>query len=181
MKSEILTGFGLNVEHLKQLLKDVPGDRMCEQPMPGVANHAAWTLGHLTFSLQAIAGELGVHPFLPSNYRELFAPGSKPHADPKRYPIWHELLKTFDMAEARNRKAIDECPDLKAELPDEAYRKILPTVGHALNQILLGHFGYHVGQLAVWVQAIDIESNAWQETKAAYESPSRGEENEHGE
>ncbi len=44
--------------------------------------------------------------------------------------------------------------DLAKPLPDENVSELLPTVGHALLQVIAGHTAFHAGQLAAWRCAI---------------------------
>ena len=43
---------------------------------------------------------------------------------------------------------------LSQPVPDEQMRGLLPTLGHALVQIVSAHTAYHAGQLAAWRRAI---------------------------
>ena len=42
---------------------------------------------------------------------------------------------------------------MSATLPDERYRDVFPTIGHAVVHILTGHAAVHVGQVSVWRRA----------------------------
>ena len=46
--------------------------------------------------------------------------------------------------------------ELVRPFPDESYREVFPTVRHALTQVLVGHMGYHVGQVAMWRKAMGL-------------------------
>jgi hypothetical protein len=45
---------------------------------------------------------------------------------------------------------------LAQPLPDERYRHIFPTIGHALLHILTAHAAVHVGQVSVWRRAFGL-------------------------
>ena len=49
------------VAYLEASVADLSDEEIVLQP-PGVPNHAAWTLGHVIHSCEAMAGELGVEP-----------------------------------------------------------------------------------------------------------------------
>ena len=66
------------------------------------------------------------------------------------------LLAALDQAADRLRAALlgmDETV-LAEPLPDEGVRKLLPTKGHALVQVVAAHTAYHAGQLVAWRRAI---------------------------
>jgi len=46
--------------------------------------------------------------------------------------------------------------ELNSPLPDEEYRKTLPTIGVALMHILIGHTSLHAGQLSAWRRAMGL-------------------------
>ena len=58
MIRELVSCFDRSVAFMRELVADLSDEEMILQP-PGVPNHAAWTLGHVIHSCQAIAGELG--------------------------------------------------------------------------------------------------------------------------
>jgi hypothetical protein len=151
MRTEILCSFRLLVEYANRLAEDIPAEHFTDQT-DGVHNHPAWILGHLSCSFQAIGGELGLAPWLPDEYPLLFGTGSIPTAEPTDYPPKSQLLATFRDAVERIEMAVDGVTDerLASPLPDEEYRKVLPTLGGALVHILIGHASIHVGQLTVW-------------------------------
>jgi hypothetical protein len=153
---ELISSLDRSLAYMRDLVADLSAEEMLLQP-PGVPNHAAWTIGHVTYSCQAIAGELGVKAWLPSDWESLFGTGTSPDAvAASRHSGKAALLET--LADAGNRlqvalSATDEAR-LQDPLPDEKAREILPTLGHALLQIVAGHTAFHAGQLAVWRQAI---------------------------
>lgn len=154
MRSEILTSFRLVVEYARRLVADIPPQDYVAQPA-GVPNHPAWILGHLVHSFQAIGGEIGVTPWLNDNWQSRFGTGSAPSPHLDDYPSKSALIATFDDAVNRITNAVENITpqDLSAPLPDKEYRKTLPTIGHALTHILIGHASVHVGQLTVWRNA----------------------------
>jgi hypothetical protein len=59
MVLELVSCFEKTVAFTKESVADLSDEDLVLQPS-GVPNHAAWTLGHIIHSCQAIAGELGV-------------------------------------------------------------------------------------------------------------------------
>ncbi len=155
MIPELVSCFERTVTFLHESVADLSDEDIVLQP-PGVPNHAAWTLGHVIHSCQAMAGELGVHPWLPGDWESRFGYGSLPAAVASQYPGKAALLAGLDEAGRRLRTALRELDQaaLAEPLPDEQVREILPTKGHALLQIVAAHTAYHAGQLAVWRRAI---------------------------
>ncbi len=157
MKDEILNSLGLFMRNLRELVGDLDDAQMAEQP-PGVPNHPAWTVGHIAFSFQGISEELGLEPWLPEDWEKRFGTGTTPAQDTKAYPGKRELLGTLADAERRVRERLlrlDEAA-LRDPLPDERVREILPTLGHAVLHVLVGHTAAHLGQLAVWRRAMGL-------------------------
>lgn len=155
MIPELVSCFERTLAFLHDSVADLSDEELVLQP-PGVPNHAAWTLGHVIHSCQAMAGELGVQPWLPDDWESRFGYGSLPAAVASQYPGKAALLAGLDEASRRLRTALLELDQaaLAEPLPDEQVREILPTKGHALLQIVAAHTAYHAGQLAVWRRAI---------------------------
>ncbi len=131
-------------------------------PPPGVPNHAAWTLGLVIHSCQAMAGEVGVPPWLPGEWESQYGYGSSPAAALAHHPSKAELLAALADAGRRLGAALcgmDEAA-LAEPLPDERVRETLPTKGDALLQIVAAHTAFHAGQLAAWRRAIGREPAA---------------------
>ena len=156
MIPELVGSFDRSLAFMRGLIADLSDQEMVLQP-PGAPNHAAWTLGHVIHSCQAIAGELGVAPWLPDDWEARFGYGSAPAAaadsgDSGKVAL---LAALADAAERLRTVllAIDESR-LKDPLPDEKARKILPTLGDALLQVISAHTAFHAGQLSAWRRAI---------------------------
>lgn len=155
MIPELVSCFERTVAFLHESVADLSDEDIVLQP-PDVPNHAAWTLGHVIHSCQAMAGELGVEPWLPRDWESQFGYGSSPTDVVSQYPSKAALLAGLHEASQRLRTALlgmDQAA-LAEPLPDERVREILPTKGHALLQIVAAHAAYHAGQLAVWRRAI---------------------------
>jgi uncharacterized damage-inducible protein DinB len=154
MIPELVGSFERSLAFMREAIADLSDEELLLQP-PGVPNHAAWTLGHVIHSCQAIAGELGVAPWLPDDWEARFGYGSSP-ADAPASQGKAALLATLADASNRLRTVLlmtDESR-LKDPLPDEKTREILPTIGDALLQVVSAHTAFHAGQLAAWRRAI---------------------------
>jgi uncharacterized damage-inducible protein DinB len=155
MVPELVGCFERTLAFMRDSVADLSDEDMVLQP-PGVPNHAAWTLGHIIYSCQAMAGELGVEPWLPGDWESQFGYGSSPTAVITQYPRKAALLPALEDASRHLRTALQATNEtaLAEPLPDETVRGMLPTKGHAILQIVAAHTAYHAGQLAVWRRAI---------------------------
>src|SRR3989304_2955448 len=90
MLREMVDLLDYSLGYIRQSVADLSDEELVAQPA-GVPNHAMWTLGHVTFSCQGIAGELGVEPWLPADWEATFGYGSTPSADLARYPTKAEM------------------------------------------------------------------------------------------
>jgi hypothetical protein len=155
MVPELVACFDRSLIFIQELVADLTDEEMVLQP-PGVPNHGAWTLCHIIFSCQQIARELGVEPWLPDDWESQFGYGSSPSPLASRYSAKSGVLAALEDASQRLRAAllgIDEST-LALPLPDEKAREILPTMAHALLQVVAAHTAFHAGQLAAWRRAI---------------------------
>lgn len=155
MVAELLHTFETTLKFVEQSVDDLSEQEMFEQPS-GMLNHGTWTLGHIIFSCQGIAIELGVEQWLPDDWESEFGYGSIPLSSPQHYPKKSELLSLLENAKIRLRNAVlalDDS-DMGKSLPDDT----LPTMGHLLLQVVVAHTAYHTGQLAVWRRAIGKQS-----------------------
>lgn len=155
MIPELVHTFETSVRFIEQSVADLSEQQMVEQPT-GVPNHGTWTLGHVIYSCQGIAAELGAEQWLPDDWESTFGYGSKPSSDLSSYPKKSEMLMLLADAANRLRQALLDASEalLRQSLPDET----LPTMGHLLLQVVVAHTAYHAGQLAVWRRAIGKES-----------------------
>jgi uncharacterized damage-inducible protein DinB len=155
MVPELVGCFERTVAFMQESVADLSDEDIVLQP-PGVPNHAAWTLGHVIHSCEAMAGELGVEPWLPNDWESHFGYGSSPTAVVLQRQSKAALLAALEVASHRLRTALlgmDETA-LAEPLPDERVREMLPTKGHALLQVVAAHTAFHAGQLAAWRRAI---------------------------
>lgn len=157
MISEILNSYSLSLTLLKKQLADVPTELWAAQPN-GAVNHAAWTAGYLIYSAELIGGEIGITPWLAAEWKERFGTGSVPVDDRQQYPSSEQLLEMLDDAEQRLRERLQSIGEagLAEPLPDERFRSIFPSTGHAVLHILVAHTASHIGQLIVWRRLLRI-------------------------
>ena len=151
MIPELVDVFEATVSFIEESVADLSEQEMVEQPS-GAPNHATWTLGHLIYSCQAMATELGAEPLLSEDWESVFGYGSKPRPDLEAYPAKAELLSLLTDSATRLREtllAADETlPD--QAIPDETFS----TWGRLLLQVIVGHTAYHAGQLAALRRAL---------------------------
>ncbi|HTQ37865.1 MAG TPA: DinB family protein [Pirellulales bacterium] len=157
MIPEILNSNAMTLDFLRRLVEDVPDELMTKQP-PGVVNHPAWVLGHLIHSMEAIGGEMGLSPWLPSDWKARFGTGNVPSDNRAEYPSKESLLAALADGQHRITKqfAVLGEQGLKHALPDEKHRALFPTIGDAVLHILTAHAALHVGQLTVWRRAAGL-------------------------
>jgi hypothetical protein len=157
MIAEILKSYAMVLDYARRMLADVDDDKFFAQPVEGM-NHPAWIIGHLVYSCQMIGGELGVSPWLPERWIQLFATGSAPVGDKSAYPDRSSLMQALDDGQKRLTTKLSGMSeeDLRVPLPDEKSRKTFPTLEHAVLHILTVHTSIHVGQLATWRRAMGL-------------------------
>ncbi|HUT93799.1 MAG TPA: DinB family protein [Thermoguttaceae bacterium] len=157
MIPEITHSFAMTLDFLRRLVADVDDGMMTAQA-GDVVNHPAWTIGHLVYSCQGMAGELGVPGWLPEDWAARFGTGSTPLADRAAYPSKRELLDRLQEGQRRLVEALNSISesDLSVPLPDEQCRDLLPTLGHAVVHILVAHAAEHVGQIIVWRRVLGL-------------------------
>jgi hypothetical protein len=112
-------------------------------------------IGHLVCSCQALGSELGIADWMSGEWVARFGTGSIPVADRSAYPAKGALLDALTDAVNRVSARLTALgtEGLAAPLPDERYRALFPTVGHAVIHILLAHTAVHVGQVSAWRRA----------------------------
>lgn len=157
MIDQILRSYDLTLGCLKRMVADVPNELLTRQS-DGAVNHPAWVIGHLAYSCQAIGGELGLQPWLSDDWAERFGTGSVPREDRPLYPTKQALLETLSDGQRRLTDRLLAIGDagLAEPLPDERYRQMFPTLGHAVLHILVSHASVHVGQVTVWRRAVGL-------------------------
>jgi hypothetical protein len=152
---ELVACFDRTLAYMRDQVVDLSDEEMVYQPM-GFPNHAAWTLGHILYSCQAIAGEMGIEAWLPGDWESQFGYGSSPAHVRSDYASKAGLMTRLSDAGDRLRTVLLSADpnELEKPLTDEDMREVLPTVGHALLQVITAHTAFHAGQLAAWRCAI---------------------------
>lgn len=140
------------------LLRDLPDERLSEQPLPGV-NHPAWILGHLTLTGDFAVKLLGGEAILPREWIVQYGPKSTPTPDRAVYPSKDELLnrltERFDFTRHLARTADPEA--MSAPNPRAHMAAQLPTLGDLVSFLMTGHLGVHLGQFSTWRRMIGLD------------------------
>jgi len=121
-------------------------------------NHPAWVIGHLTFVCEMLGAAIGLSPWLPADWAERFGPGSVPKSDASLYESRDQALERLSEAQSRITRAVEQLDEsrLNEAFPDEQYLDVFPTLRHFFTQVLVGHAGFHIGQVSVWRRAIRL-------------------------
>ena len=143
------------LDFIRQQIADLSDEELVLQPA-GAPNHAAWTLGHIIHSCQAIVIELGKEVTSSTEWESRFGYGTRPNPTASENLPKSQLLA--NLAEASDRlRATFQALDtrfLNEPPSDIEMRKMFPTKGHELMQVVVAHTAYHAGQLAAWRRAI---------------------------
>ncbi|WP_432797901.1 DinB family protein [Poriferisphaera sp. WC338] len=152
---EICLGYGL------KLVDSIPAARFTEQTA-GIANHPAWTLGHLVWATSYGCSLLGQPSNVPESYNEQFGHGSSPTPNPEDYPDKQTLIAEYKAAHSHFADTVKKTDPSVFNKPtaSEDLIEIFPTVGHMISHLLTVHEGMHLGQLASWRRAADNKENA---------------------
>jgi hypothetical protein len=136
MITELVSCLDHTLTFLGQQVADLSDEEMLLQPS-GAPNHAAWT-------------------WLPGDWESRFGYGSVPGLQMSGFSDKSTLLAALADASNRLKNALlgtDE-RSLARPIPDEEAREVMPTMGHILMQVIVGHTAFHAGQLAAWRRAI---------------------------
>ena len=149
--------FAYCLDYFRDQISDVPNRELTAQPN-GMANHPAWTIGHLMCSCQATGRIVGAAPWLPQSWAGRFGTGSQPSADRNAYESKSALLERLIDSEHRVTDAISRLSQAQLDqtLPAEPYGHAMPTVRHAINQMLIGHTANHIGQMTIWRRLMNL-------------------------
>ena len=157
----IVPAYNLGLGYTQKLVADLPDEKWTAQPVAGVTmNHAAWTVGHVAFVHNNVAGMIGGTPAaLGDHWKALFATATKPLPDRSAYPPAEELMREFAAAHARLGDAAAKLtPEAAAAPAPERMRARFPTVGNMAAGLMTTHFGNHLGQLSAWRRAMGYPS-----------------------
>ncbi len=146
------------IDHSAKALEKFPADKRFYQVKPG-KGHALWQVGHMTLSLDLIVNSwlLNGATTLPGDWTPKFAPdvmgGAAPHADPKGYPSWDEVLANYKKVGQRTIELVgalndeDLAGDPRGPLPPPA-KNFFGKLGVSLMGMAM-HDSHHEGQLAL--------------------------------
>ena len=158
MKNAILRSFAYNLHYANRLLRDVPDDRMSEQPFPAM-NHPTWIIGHLADTCDLMADWLEVARICPSGWNYLFDNRSEPKADRNIYPDRAEVCEVLSQGHKAISAAFEAASQdvLEKPLPRESMRSLFPTVLDGVVFEMTDHEAIHLGQLSAWRRAMGMD------------------------
>ena len=147
-----------NLTYAQKLVADVPDAQLSAQPVAGrTLNHAAFVLGHLTWTSRRALTYLGEGSASAVEGGDLFGMGAVPHSERSRYPSKEKLLGELEDAHARLAAAITKAmPESLQQPAPERARGRFPTMGHMLLHMLTSHEATHLGQLSAWRRALGL-------------------------
>lgn len=153
----VLHGFAYSLEYLREQVADVPPADMAALP-PGITNHPAWIIGHLTATFESLASVIGVTTWLPADWAARYGSGSVPVADAAAYEAKEKALAMLADAQMRVASAVRRLDEAKLDepFPDTAYLEVFPTIRQVLVQVMVGHTAFHIGQISVWRKAMGL-------------------------
>ena len=155
MITQMINILDYTLDFIQQQISDLSDEEMVMQPT-GAPNHAVWTLGHVIHSCQVIAIELGKDTRSSTEWESRFGYGTRPITvdteNLSKSSLLAHLVETSDQLrtalQALDSRFLDKPPS------EEKMRKVFPTMGHVLMQVIVAHTAYHAGQLAAWRRAI---------------------------
>ena len=158
MLQHLVFTYQFNLQHAKQLVKDLTGEQMVQQP-GGLVNHPAWTLGHLASASNMLAKSFGLESTFPADWEEHFKTGGTPSADGAAFPSKDEILAELSTQHDRVAAVIKNAdPELFEKESDEGLREHFPTIGDFAVYLMSAHEGTHIGQIAAWRRAMGLDS-----------------------
>ncbi len=114
-------------------------------------NHPLWILGHVAYSESALLDEFMLgRPNRFEKWKDLFAPGTAPVPDAKRYPSMDELFAAFDAVRADTLSHLASLSERDLDKPSRAselFGPALATVGGCF-WAMISHVSFHGGQVA---------------------------------
>jgi hypothetical protein len=145
--------------YARQLIADIPDERLAEQPS-GIVNHPAWHLGHLCTAADLGMKLLGSPTLCPADWSDLFGRGSTPVADRAKYPTKAVLMNALEAGHGKFAAVVEAASPamMDAVNPIERNRHAFPTLGDLIAYLLTGHEGIHLGQISAWRRASGLKS-----------------------
>lgn len=158
MMTDIIWCNQFNSSLFKAMTADVLPEQWRAQP-PGLQNHAAWQIGHVTYSRANVAALLGKPgPVSSADLKVRFGTGSSPEPHSVGGDDKEALLGSFWAMQNHVAEAIaSTSPDvLNAPTPSEGMRARFPLVRDVVRLILTSHDALHLGQLSAWRHAMGL-------------------------
>ncbi len=155
--STVMHNYRFSVGFLKSLLEGLDENKLTHQPSPGM-NHPIWIVGHLAMTMEFVAMLAGADYKGPEGWEALFGYKSVPVDDAAKYPKLGATVAELDKAIAAVEPSLAAMTDeaLAAQMPNEGFREMMPTVGDGMTFLLNGHINVHTGQLSAWRRAIGL-------------------------
>ena len=150
MTEIILHGHSRLMDYARKLTVDIKPEQMADQPQPGM-NHPAWIFAHLNVYVPVINSIILGEEF-PDPKDHKFGIGSILSPNLSDYPDQEELYETFFKGNEKAATSLSEKgPSVfKTATTLPRWQANMPTAGHVLGYLMLGHQGVHLGQLSAW-------------------------------
>ncbi len=164
MIPEIINQLNFNRMYAKQLIADVPQEKMHVKPSLGLDNHPAFTIGHLVTAYANLMNNLTGEFILAPGFKEVFlrnGPGDPtlPNEDVSVYPSKEELIRELD---SQHDRLVNYLENISQEKLNEKFDWRLaahfPTYGNRIMFLCVNHYAMHLGQLAAWRRAMGFDS-----------------------
>ena len=147
-----------NVNLIKSMTTDIPVDLWRAQP-PGLVNHAAWQVGHVTNARANLAVLLGrPAPVAHSELKTRFGTGSIPEPHSLGGADKEAILESFWAAQEHIAELLAGATEtlMNTPTPVEQYRFRFPSIRDMTRLVLTVHDSFHIGQLSAWRSALGL-------------------------
>ncbi|MBC7834640.1 MAG: DinB family protein [Phycisphaerales bacterium] len=166
----IARGGNLARRYAEGLLKDVKPSDFARKPNVNGrvidCNHPAWCYGHLAmYPFRALTlldlGDRAIPN--PADWEDLFKNGTPSPDDPAGtiFPSMQALTGHYFAAYDKALALIPEVRDEVFTRPNPAegrWKELFPTVGSAINFLIVGHPQAHLGQVSTWRRCMGLPS-----------------------
>ena len=148
--------------YAKLLVEDIPPDQFSHLARPDV-NHACFCIGHQAIYPNRVLELLGRADLVAERdgYADLFEAGNTCVEQDGRYPSKDELMAYyFDRHTAVEEalRGIDEAVFARENPAEGRIREMCPTIGAAVNFLLVAHHMAHLGQVSIFRRLIGLPS-----------------------
>jgi hypothetical protein len=158
----IIKQYQFNLSYATALVADLTEEQMTIQPVKGLENHPAFTIGHLISGCAVLIEDLGGQFEMPSGWKELFlrkGPGDPrfPETDVKLYPTKAQLLSELEQQHAVVEQLLRQLTTEQLNQPFQwRFSDYMPTLRDLITFMCVNHESMHLGQLAAWRRAMDL-------------------------